>query len=113
MPVPVNLPTVLRSHAGGAKTVTVEGATVGEGAVLGAGTILSPSIAVVDAESGLEIGRGEVPPWSVVVNASRRREYPGGEFFVPCALIVKRLDPGERHDKAKLEGMLREHGVAT
>ena len=30
MPVPVNLPTVLRSHAGGAKTVTVEGATVGE-----------------------------------------------------------------------------------
>ena len=30
VPVHVNLPTVLRSHAGGAKTVTVEGATVGE-----------------------------------------------------------------------------------
>ncbi len=30
MPVQVNLPTVLRSHAGGAKTVTVEGSTVGE-----------------------------------------------------------------------------------
>jgi 2,3,4,5-tetrahydropyridine-2-carboxylate N-succinyltransferase len=97
----------------GSRSMVIEGARVGEGAVLGAGTILSPSIAVVDAELGLEIGRGEVPPWSVVVNASRRREYPGGEFFVPCALIVKRLDPGERHDKAKLEGMLREHGVAT
>ena len=34
------------------------------------------------------------------MNASRRREYPGGEFFLPCALVVKRLDPGERHDKA-------------
>ena len=30
MPVQVNLPTVLRSHAGGAKSVSVEGATVGE-----------------------------------------------------------------------------------
>ena len=30
MPVTVHLPTVLRPHAGGAKTVTVEGATVGE-----------------------------------------------------------------------------------
>jgi len=30
VPIPVNLPTVLRSHAGGAKTVSVEGSTVGE-----------------------------------------------------------------------------------
>jgi sulfur-carrier protein len=28
--VQVNLPTVLRSHAGGAKTVTADGATVGQ-----------------------------------------------------------------------------------
>ena len=30
MTVQVNLPTVLRSHAGGAKTVTARGSTVGE-----------------------------------------------------------------------------------
>jgi molybdopterin synthase sulfur carrier subunit len=30
VPVKVNLPTVLRSQAGGAKTVSVDGATVGE-----------------------------------------------------------------------------------
>lgn len=30
MPVQVNLPTVLRSHAGGSKTVSAEGSTVGE-----------------------------------------------------------------------------------
>jgi 2,3,4,5-tetrahydropyridine-2-carboxylate N-succinyltransferase len=97
----------------GSRSMVTEGARVGEGAVLGAGTLLNPSIAVIDAESGAEISRGVVPPWSVVVNASRRRDYPGGEFFVTCALVVRRLDPGIRHDKAKLEGMLREHGVAT
>ena len=30
MPVQVNLPTVLRPHAGGAKAVSVEGSTVGQ-----------------------------------------------------------------------------------
>ena len=30
MPVQVNLPTVLRPHAGGERTVALEGATVGE-----------------------------------------------------------------------------------
>ena len=30
MPVQVNLPTVLRPHAGGERTVTLEGGTVGE-----------------------------------------------------------------------------------
>jgi sulfur-carrier protein len=30
VPVPVNLPTVLRSQAGGAKTVAAQGSTVGE-----------------------------------------------------------------------------------
>jgi hypothetical protein len=30
VPVQVNLPTVLRSHAGGAKAVSAEGSTVGE-----------------------------------------------------------------------------------
>ncbi len=30
MPVQVNLPTVLRPHAGGERTVSVDGATVGE-----------------------------------------------------------------------------------
>jgi sulfur-carrier protein len=30
VPVQVNLPTILRTHAGGVKTVSVEGSTVGE-----------------------------------------------------------------------------------
>lgn len=90
-----------------------QGARVGRGSVLGEGTILNPAIPVIDAETGEELSRGHVPPWSVAVSASRRREYPGGEFFLPCVLVIKRLTEGERHDKARLNDILRQHGVST
>lgn len=93
--------------------MVTQGARVGEGAVLAEGVILNPSIPVIDATTGAELGRGVVPPWSVAVGASRRREFPGGEFFLPCVLVIKRLEPGERHDKAQLEAALREHQVGT
>ena len=60
-----------------------------------------------------EISRGVVPPWCVAIRASRRREYPGGEFFIPCVLVIKRLSEGERHDKAQLNQVLRDHGAST
>ncbi len=97
----------------GSRCMVTQGARVGEGAVLGEGTILNPSIPVVDAQTGEEIGRGVVPPWSVAMGAARRRDYPGGEFFLPCVLVIKRLDPGQRHDKAQLEAVLREHQIST
>lgn len=97
----------------GSRCMVTDGARVGRGAVLGAGTIVNPSIPVIDAESGEELGRGVVPQWTVAVNASRRREFPGGEFFLPCVLVIKRLTEGERHDKARLESVLRSHGVST
>jgi 2,3,4,5-tetrahydropyridine-2-carboxylate N-succinyltransferase len=49
----------------------------------------------------------------VAVAASRRRQYPGGEFFVPCVLVIRRLTAGERHDKTQLTAILRQHGVST
>lgn len=89
-----------------------QGARVGTGSVLGEGVILNPSIPVVDADTGEELGRGVVPPWSVAVSATRRRTFPGGEFFLPCVLVIKRLEEGRRHDKALLESVLRDHGAA-
>jgi 2,3,4,5-tetrahydropyridine-2-carboxylate N-succinyltransferase len=97
----------------GSRCMIVEGARVGKGSVLGAGTILNPSIPVIDAQTGEEVSRGYVPDYCVAVSASRRREYPGGEFFLPCVLIIKRLEEGERHDKVALNTLLRDHGVAT
>jgi 2,3,4,5-tetrahydropyridine-2-carboxylate N-succinyltransferase len=96
----------------GSRCMVTQGARVGRGSVLGEGVILNPSIPVVDAATGDELGRGVVPPWSVAVGATRRREFPGGEFFLPCVLVIKRLEEGRRHDKAVLETILRDHGAA-
>jgi 2,3,4,5-tetrahydropyridine-2,6-dicarboxylate N-succinyltransferase len=97
----------------GSRSMITQGARVGRGSVLGEGTILNPSIPVIDAETGAELGRGHVPPWSVGMPASRKRTYAGGEFYLPCVLVTKRLTEGERHDKAKLNEILREHGVSV
>jgi len=97
----------------GSRCMVTQGARVGRGAVLGEGTILNPSIPVIDADTGVELSRGVVPAWTVAVPASRRREYPGGEFFLPCVLVIRRLTEGERHDKAQLNAVLREHGVSA
>jgi 2,3,4,5-tetrahydropyridine-2-carboxylate N-succinyltransferase len=97
----------------GSRCMIVEGARVGDGCVLGAGLILSSTIPVIDAETGETLGRGVVPPWSVAIMATRPRAFPGGEFGLPCALVVKRLPEGQRHDKAQLEDVLRQHGVGA
>jgi 2,3,4,5-tetrahydropyridine-2-carboxylate N-succinyltransferase len=97
----------------GSRCMVTQGARVGEGAVLGEGTILNPTIPVIDADTGVELSRGVVPAWSVAVSAARRREFPGGEFFLPCVLVIKRLTEGQRHDKAQLNEVLREYGVSA
>jgi 2,3,4,5-tetrahydropyridine-2-carboxylate N-succinyltransferase len=97
----------------GSRCMVTQGARVGDGSVLGEGVILNPGIPVIDAETGDEVSRGVVPPWSIVVQAGRARSFPGGDFTLPCALIIRRLSEGERHDKAKLNDILRDHGVAT
>ncbi len=111
---PNAVPVVVEDDAFvGSRCMVTGGARIGKGAVLGAGSFLDPSIPVIDAETGEEISRGVVPSWCVAIRASRRREYPGGEFFVPCVLVIKRLGEGERHDKAQLNQVLRDHGAST
>ena len=97
----------------GSRCMITEGARVGRGAVLGAGVILNPSMRVIEAETGEDLGRGVVPPWCVAVLATRPREFPGGTFGLPCVLVIKRLAEGQRHDKTQLNEVLREHGMAT
>jgi len=97
----------------GSRCMITQGARVSRGSVVGEGTILNPSIPVIDADTGEELSRGHVPAWCVAVQASRRRDYPGGEFFLPCVLVIKRLTEGERHDKAQLNDILRQHGVSA
>jgi 2,3,4,5-tetrahydropyridine-2,6-dicarboxylate N-succinyltransferase len=94
------------------RCMVVEGARVREGAVLGAGTILTRTSHVIDVETGEELPRGEVPAWSVCVGGTRMRKFGGGEFGMPCVLVLRRLPAGGRHDKAELNEILRDHGVS-
>jgi 2,3,4,5-tetrahydropyridine-2,6-dicarboxylate N-succinyltransferase len=95
----------------GSRSMIVEGARVRTGAVLGPATSLSRSTHVIDVETGAELPRGEAPAWSVCLNGTRSRKFPGGEYGMPCVLVLKRLPAGERHSKAELNAILREHGV--
>jgi 2,3,4,5-tetrahydropyridine-2-carboxylate N-succinyltransferase len=97
----------------GSRAMITEGARVGKGAVIGAGAILNPSIPVMDAQSGKEISRGYVPPYCVAVFATRKREFGSHSFYLPCLVVIKRLEPGQRHDKALLNDILRSEGVVS
>src|SRR5215470_14254316 len=109
---PNAVPVVIEDDAFiGSRCMVVDGARVGTGAVLGAGTILTRSSHVIDVETGEELPRGEVPGWSVCVGGTRMRKFAGGEFGLPCVLVLKRLPEGSRHDKAVLNDILRDHGM--
>jgi len=95
----------------GSRCIVAEGAHVGRGAVLGAGLILTGTVPVIDAHTGQELGRGHVPPHTVVVSATRIRSFGDHQFGMPCALVIKHLREGERHDKTTLNDILRDHGA--
>jgi 2,3,4,5-tetrahydropyridine-2,6-dicarboxylate N-succinyltransferase len=96
----------------GSRCIVVDGARVRRGAKLGAGVLITSSTPVIEAETGAEVSRGVVPERAVVIGATRNRSFPGGDFGLPCALILRYLAPGEEHDKLKLNDILRDHGIA-
>ena len=95
----------------GSRSMVVDGARVREGAVLGAGSILTKTTHVIDVETGDELTPGEAPAWSVCVGGTRTRTFAGGDFGLPCLLMLRRLPAGSRHDKTELNAILRDHGV--
>ena len=111
---PNAVPVVVEDDAFvGSRSMVVDGARVRKGAKLGAGTILTATTHVYDAETGEELPRGEAPAWSVCVSSTRTKSFPGGEFGMPCVLVLKRLGEGAAHDKLKLNDILRDHGVSA
>jgi 2,3,4,5-tetrahydropyridine-2-carboxylate N-succinyltransferase len=110
---PNAVPVVVEDDAFvGSRSMVVEGARVRRGAKLGSGTILTRSTLVIDVQTGEELPRGEAPEWSVCVSGTRMREFPGGQFGMPCMLVLKRLPEGSVHDKLALNDILRDHGVS-
>lgn len=97
----------------GSRCIVVEGVRVGKEAVLGANVVLTKSTKIIDVtgDEPKEI-RGYVPERSVVIPGSYAKQFPAGEFQVPCALII-----GQRKAstdlKTSLNDALREHNVAV
>ena len=97
----------------GSRCMIVGGARVRKGAKLGAGLILTATTPVIEAETGAEIARGVIPERAVVVQGTRMKEFAGGTFGLPCALVLRYLAEGEQHDRLKLNAILREHGIVS
>jgi len=111
---PNAVPVVIEDDAFiGSRSMVVDGARVRAGAVLGAGTILTRTTHVIDVATGSELPSGEAPAWSVCVGGTRMRRFDGGEFGLPCVLVLRRLSEGGAHDKTALNDILRDHGVSA
>jgi 2,3,4,5-tetrahydropyridine-2-carboxylate N-succinyltransferase len=111
---PNAVPVVIEDDAFiGSRCMVVDGARVRTGAVLGAGTILTKTTHVIDVQTGAELPSGEAPAWSVCVGGTRMRRFEGGDFGLPCVLVLRRLAEGSAHDKTALNDILRDHGVSA
>jgi len=97
----------------GSRCVVVEGVFVGREAVLGAGVVLTASTPIVDVRGAApRIAKGRIEPRSVVIPGTIPKEFPGGTYQVPCALVI-----GERNAatdrKTSLESAIRDYGVSV
>ena len=97
----------------GSRVIVVEGVHVGSEAVLGAGLVLTASTPIIDVRGSEEVTtKGYIPPRAVVVPGTRPRQFPAGEYLLPCALII-----GERSAstdrKTSLNAALRDHGLGA
>jgi 2,3,4,5-tetrahydropyridine-2-carboxylate N-succinyltransferase len=97
----------------GSRCIVVEGVRVGKEAVLGANVVLTQSTKIIDVSGSQPVEtKGYVPERSVVIPGSYTKQFPAGEFQVPCALIIgKRKESTDL--KTSLNEALREHNVAV
>ncbi|MGH7458229.1 MAG: 2,3,4,5-tetrahydropyridine-2,6-dicarboxylate N-succinyltransferase [Longimicrobiaceae bacterium] len=88
----------------GSRSIVVEGVVVEREAVLGANTVLTGSTPIIDVTGKYPRRlKGRIPARSVVIPGSYPKEFPAGEFHVPCALII-----GERKESTDRKTSLNE-----
>ena len=97
----------------GSRSIVVEGVRVEKEAVLGANVVLTMSTKIIDVSGPSPIEyKGVVPSRSVVIPGSYTKQFPAGEFQVPCALIIgKRKESTDQ--KTSLNDALRDFQVAV
>jgi 2,3,4,5-tetrahydropyridine-2-carboxylate N-succinyltransferase len=97
----------------GSRSIVVEGVRVGREAVLGASVVLTASTKIIDITgSEPKEMKGYVPERAVVIPGTIPKQFPAGEYGVPCALII-----GQRKAstdlKTSLNSALRVYDVAV
>ena len=107
-------PVIIEDNAFiGSRCIVVEGVRVEKEAVLGANVVLTGSTKIIDVtgEEPIEM-KGIVPSRSVVIPGSYTKNFPAGDYNVPCALIIgKRKESTNK--KTSLNDALREYDVAV
>lgn len=97
----------------GSRCIIVEGVHIESEAVLGANVCITGSTKIIDV-SGPEpvVYNGLVPARSVVIPGTIPKQFPAGEYQVPCALIIgKRKESTDK--KTSLNNALRDFDVAV
>lgn len=111
---PQAAPTVIEDDCFiGSRCIVVEGVRVEKEAVLGANVVLTQSTHIIDVSGPNPVTYvGRVPARSVVIPGAYTKQFPAGEYQVPCALII-----GQRKEstdkKTSLNAALRDYSVAV
>lgn len=95
----------------GSRCIIVEGAHLEKEVVLGANVVITASTKIIDVtgEKPIEY-KGFVPARSVVIPGTRKKQFPAGEYDVPCALIIGKRK-ASTDLKTSLNDALREFDV--
>ena len=97
----------------GSRSIIVEGVRIEKEAVLGANVVITSSTKIIDVSGKKPIEhKGIVPSRSVVIPGTTKKDFPAGEYEVPCALIIgKRKESTNK--KTSLNDALRTFNVAV
>jgi len=97
----------------GSRSIVVEGVIVEKEAVLGANVVLTSSTKIIDVSGNVPIEhKGIIPSRSVVIPGNLAKQFPAGEYGVPCALIIgKRKESTDK--KTSLNDVLRDYNIAV
>jgi len=97
----------------GSRSIIVEGIRIEKEAVIGANVVLTASTKIIDVSNDKPIEyKGHIPSRSVVIPGTIQKEFPAGEYGVPCALIIgKRKESTDK--KTSLNDALRIYNVAV
>ncbi|MDG1477678.1 MAG: DapH/DapD/GlmU-related protein, partial [Vicingaceae bacterium] len=107
-------PVIIEDNAFiGSRCIVVEGVRLETEAVLGAGVVLTMSTKIIDVTGKEPVEyKGIVPARSVVIPGSYNKEFPSGNYNVPCALIIGKRK-ASTDLKTSLNDALREYDVAV